>query len=40
MIQNISPVQGKRSGSVELEEEANKIRQLGLGNFCTVLRFT
>jgi hypothetical protein len=37
--QNISPVRGKRSRSVELEEEANKIRQLGLGDFCTVLRF-
>jgi hypothetical protein len=37
--QNISLVRGKRSRSVELEEEANKIRQLGLGDFCTVLRF-
>ena len=37
--QNNSPVRGKRSRSVELEEEANKIRQLGLGDFCTVLRF-
>ena len=38
-IQNNSLVQGKRSRSVELEEEVNKIRQLGLGDFCTVLRF-
>ena len=38
-IQNISPVQGKRLLSMELEEEANKVRQLGLGDFCTVLRF-
>ena len=37
--QGDSPVRGKRSRSLELEEEANKIRQLGLGNFCTVLRF-
>ena len=37
--QNISLVRGKRSRSVELEEEANKIRQLGLGKFYTMLRF-
>jgi hypothetical protein len=37
--QNISEVRGKRSRSVELEEEANKIRQLEFGNFCIVLRF-
>ena len=37
--QNISKIRGKRSRSVELEEEANKIRQLEFGNFCTVLRF-
>ena len=34
--QNNSPVRGKRSRSVELEEEVNKIRQLGLSDF---LRF-
>jgi hypothetical protein len=38
-MQNNFPVRGKRSRSVELEEEVNKIRQLGLGDFCTVLRF-
>jgi DDE superfamily endonuclease len=37
--ENIPEMRGKRSRSVELEEEANKIRQLEFGNLCTVLRF-